>query len=237
MQTTLFNVKLAKLEPVSGTADLKAIGYTSTLEKYAVKREQDGEMLPIAEWIGHSLCRLCDIPTPFFTIVECPNSEELAFGSRWEENSSQITNEMTGIDQLSTLANHSNQISEIHSIDLFSANEDRHAGNFLFVTRANTDICLAMDFSQAAMRIQKPFGRHPIPSDCHTMTLISTLATRGIFHKAGYDLAHQKLCKINDSDFESVLNSAPNQWYENIGKMEVMDWWKSERANRLRNIK
>lgn len=237
MQTTLFNVKLAKLEPVSGTADLKAIGYTSTFEKYAVKREQDGAMLPIAEWIGHSLCRLCDIPTPFFTIVECPNTEELAFGSRWEESSTELTDQMTDIDKLSTLASHSNQISEIHAVDLFSANEDRHAGNYLFVKRANTDICLAMDFSKSAMRMESPFGKCPIPPDSYTMALKNILAMRGIFLNSSYDIAHQKLSKIADSDFENILDGAPNQWYANISKMEILDWWKSERANRLRNIK
>ena len=237
MQATLFNVKLAKLEPFVGTADLKVIGYTSTFEKYAVKREQDGVKLPIAEWIGHSLCSLCDIPTPFFTVVECPETEELAFGSRWEESSTQINDQMAGVDQLSMLAKHGSQISGIHAIDLFSANEDRHAGNFLFVNRANTDVCLAMDFSKSAMRVEDPFGRCPIPASCHTMVIKNILDSRGLFIQSDYDSSHRKLSQLNDDIFMKILDRAPNEWYKNIGKMEIMDWWKSERTNRLKKIK
>ena len=237
MQTNFLGVKLAKLEPFTGTADLKVVGYTSTLEKYAVKREQDGDKLPIAEWIGHSLCALCDIPTPFFTVVECPGSQELAFGSRWEEKSGQIVQVMPEIDKLSLLANHGNQISGIHAVDMFTANEDRHAGNFLFVDRANIAVCLAIDFSKSAMRVINPFGRCPVPPSSHTIVLKNILDLRGIFIKSDYSAIHAKLSQINDSDFSTILDGAPQEWYQKISKIEIMDWWKSEKNNRLKAIK
>ena len=236
-QTSMFPVKLTHEEATSGTKDLQLIGYSQSLVRYAVKRESDGPMLPLAEWIGHHLSALCGIPTPEFEIVECLNGE-LAFGSRWEETATSLTLGTPEATSLLYLETHSVAISEILGLDGFLPNPDRHPGNFLFVNRAGQPICLSMDFSLSNVRDGIPFGTFPLGTGSATTYLLRNVLRDylGTFDQAAYQKPLATVRSISASRISNILDGAPDEWFSKISKQEIIDWWgsfSSERASQV----
>lgn len=235
-QTSFLPVKLVHEEPHSGTKDLALVGYTVDRIRYAVKRESDGAALPISEWIGYHLCRHCSIHTPEFAVVEC-TSGELAFGSRWEENSKQINAAMAAIQAFQLLSSHAETISAIHGIDRFMINTDRHAGNFLFVVRAGVEMCLAMDFSMAGPRDALPFGDHPLRENCNTYSIFSVLRDHlGKFEPSAYASTIMALKTIDTPAFSAILTSAPDEWFSAVSRQQLTDWWDNNALKRLSEL-
>lgn len=233
-QTSFLPVQITHQEPYGGqTADLRLVGYTSDRIKYAIKRESDARLLPLAEWIGHNLCRMAGVYTPEFTLVTCIDGE-IAFGSRWEESATQI-NEATPIqERLLLLKTHATDISAIHAVDQMYANPDRHPGNLLFVVRSGIEMCLAFDFSRAGPRNGLPFGTTPLPPDCLTMVIMDIIKDYlNAFDGAVYKDVIDSLERISSSDFRTVLDNAPDNWFTAIDKEDLLSWWDNERSIRL----
>lgn len=236
-QTSLFAVKLSHEEPFSGgTKDLRLIGYTETMAKYAVKREIDGPLLPLAEWIGHHLSRECGINTPEFDIVECLDGQ-LAFGSRWESTATQCSHEVA--KRMSTIALHSEAISKILGLDFFLPNPDRHTGNFLFVERGPTAICLSMDFSLSSVRDGTPFGRHPMNPGRNTSVLLELILKKTLnkFSKSKFNESIDALKALDTTDMESILAGAPDLWFTSLGRNDILRWWDANKGARLIQVR
>jgi hypothetical protein len=233
-QSNLFPVKLTHEEPTSGTKDLKLIGFAIGNVRYAVKRECDGALLPLAEWIGHHLSRLCGIATPDFAVVECLNGD-LAFGSRWEENSMVITPGTPNIEGLMLIQGHAHEISKILGLDCFLPNCDRHAGNFIFVNRAGKQICLSMDFSLSSVRLGLPFGKFPLTPPNNTDQLLNAILINHFnkLSKNDFNSPLNIIHTITMVQISSILDAAPTAWFTLVKKKEILDWWvafSSERA-------
>lgn len=232
-QTSFLPVKIAHEEPYMGTADLRLVGYTASRQRYAIKRRSDGTLLPLAEWLGYNLCRLSGIGTPEFAVVECL-SGELAFGSRWEEPAFQITHSTPPNQTLLMLSSHRRDVSSIHGLDRVYANPDRHAGNYLFVTRAGAQMALAMDFSRAGpMNGGEPFGAVPLPSDCPTMVIAQILADRGLADARSYRETLARVAGVQTADLSRALDAAPDDWFDTIGKAAILDWWDNSMSERV----
>ena len=236
-QANLFPVKLFHEESTSGTKDLKLIGYTAARVKYAVKRESDGALLPLAEWIGHHLSRLCDIATPDFDIVECLNGE-LAFGSRWDDNVTQITPGMAQADALLLLQTHASAISPIFGLDFFLPNPDRHAGNFLFVRRAGVQVCLSMDFSLSSVRNAIPFGELPMYPECNTNILLRDIFIKHFnnFDKRAFNKSLDTIRSISIDQISTILNGAPDAWFSLVTRRQIIDWWDTSSGARIAQV-
>lgn len=226
-QSNLFPLKLLHEEEFSGTKDLKCIGHAIGGTRYAVKKESDGELLPLAEWLGHHISRLCGIPTPDFEIVECLNGE-LAFGSRWEENSISLTNGTPTVDVLLMLSIHAEAISEILGLDHHLNNHDRHCGNFLFVPRNNKQICLSMDFSCANVRNGLPFGEDYFKEGCNTLLLMNGVMVNHLskLSKKSFNAALDAVQAITYSQISTILTGAPDAWFTLVNRSQILDWWK-----------
>lgn len=85
-QTNLLPVRI--LNEVDATTfgfdgkDLKRVAQCDDGHSYAMKRVQDGELVPLAEWVGHHLCGRCSILTPDFAVLNDPDGQPPSFGSR-----------------------------------------------------------------------------------------------------------------------------------------------------------
>ena len=129
MQSALFPIDIVHEFPATGsTADLKHCGLGADHHKYALKTIDDNVFLPISEWVGYHLCRSLGIATPDFEIVKRPDGT-LAFGSRWENNSRQLSKNPSLLEMNNTFSICKNELSEIYAIDTFLPNEDRHGRN------------------------------------------------------------------------------------------------------------
>jgi hypothetical protein len=237
-QTSFLPIKLSNEEPYEGgTKDLALVGFTADRIRYAVKRESDGEFLPISEWIGHHLCRICQIPTPEFAVVECVNGE-VAFGSRWEEGSRQISSAMPQSEALQLLIEHGTDIFAVHALDRFMVNPDRHAGNFLFVTRAGTRICLSMDFSMAGPRDGVPFGNHPLSLESKTYQIIRIVSpyVDELRARAAFLSTVDKLKNVTSTQFANILEAAPDAWFATLGRSDLQSWWDNHASSRLSDL-
>ena len=213
---------------------MKLVGYCAGNFKYAVKRERDGKLLPLAEWIGHSISRACGIATPDFLIVECMDGE-LAFGSLWEPASIQIKVWDSQAQQL--VKNHADTISEILGLDYFLPNPDRHMGNFIFAPRAGIETCLSFDFSLANVRDGLPFGAPPLKRGCNTMGSQKTLNLQiKRFNKHKFNSPLNILKTFPSHDIAKILDKAPAEWYAGISKSEILQWWDSAKNSRIAQV-
>lgn len=233
-QASLFPIKLIHEESTSGTMDLKLIGYSGDNVKFAVKREKDGFLMPLAEWIGYSLAQRCGIPTPDFNIVECMNGE-LAFGSKWEQQATQI--KIFDSAARTLMSEHGDMMSQIFGLDFFLPNIDRHLGNFIFSQVAGIATCLAFDFSSSSVRTGLPFGSHPLAATCKTSVVQKLLQTQSKkFNKHRYNGSLAKLKEVTTAELATILNGAPDQWYSKVSKQEVVAWWESSKGSRIAQV-
>lgn len=235
-QRTFLPIPIEHEEPYSDSKDLKLIGYTKDRIRYAIKRVQDGELLPISEWIGHRLCELCGIPVPEYHVVECIDGQ-LAFGSRWEDTAEQIS-PAGPMRAMELLADHASDISAIFAVDQFFSNPDRHVGNYLFVRRAQTPMCLAMDFSRAGPADQIPMGMLPLDPVCSTLVVIEQIIRRRLkkFDSASFSQAKARLAAIKPGEFYAIVDDAPDEWFDMITRDELRRWWDNERLVRVAGI-
>jgi hypothetical protein len=234
-QKSLFPVKLVHEEETIGTRDLRLIAYSDSGTKYAVKRESDGALLPLAEWIGHKLSQACGIPTPMYDIVECIDGE-LAFGSRWDNSAVQ----MTGYDAAAKtlLSSHAEAISKIFGLDYFLPNPDRHLGNFLFAPKSGHHECLSFDFSLSCVRNGLPFGSHPLGTSCRTHIVLKRFLVDDLkkFNKHKYNEALASVKVMTDNDILTILDSAPVAWYTSVSKADILSWWRASKATRILQV-
>lgn len=234
-QTNLFPIKLVHEEATGGTRDLRLVGYCANNVKYAVKRESDGALLPLAEWIGHKLSDHCGIPTPDFDIVECMDGE-IAFGSRWNAAASQI--KIFDSAAQSLLSTHASAISKIFGLDFFLPNPDRHLGNFLFVPDSASPRCLSFDFSLSSVRNGLPFGSHPMGPSAKTNVILREFLTKKLnkFDKHRFNESLTAVQNVTVEGIASILDAAPVQWFTKVSKDEIIEWWDSSKGPRIKQV-
>ena len=223
-QTSFLYPKIKTQQKYDKTKDLKCVGYTQDKVRWAIKRETDKPGVPLAEWIGYHLCKHANVPTPDFSIVECPDGT-LAFGSRWEQQFEQIGSATSEARKIELLTDHALEISSIHGVDLVTVNPDRHAGNFLFVPRADSTVCLAFDFSQAYPTHTHPFGSK-LPN-CATMTIVIDVLKiyLGKFDSMRASQTAHHIRSMPQVDFKAIIDSAPTEWFTITTATQILREW------------
>lgn len=236
MGKPLFPVKMNHEEPTNGTRDLKLVGHCHAGVRYAIKRESDGPLLPLAEWVGHKLSEICGIATPEYDIVECLNGE-IAFGSRWEHKTQQL---ITGYDAVAKtmLSEHAVDISRIFGLDFFLPNPDRHLGNFLFSLDGLPKRCLSFDFSLSSVRSGLPFGTNLMGPSTKTNLIMKRFLIDDLkkFDKHRYNESLAKVKEVDQERMRGVLDSAPEEWYTAVSKSEILDWWHTSKNVRIAQV-
>lgn len=235
MSQPLFRVKMNHEEPTGGTRDLRLVGHCSSGVKYAIKRESDGRLLPLAEWVGHKLSELCGIQTPAYEVVECLDGE-VAFGSRWENEVQQLISYDATAKAL--LSDHAADVSRIFGLDFFLPNPDRHLGNFLFSKTAMPKRCLSFDFSLSSVRNGLPFGANVMGPSTKTSAILKRLLIDdlNVFDKHRYNEALAKVKAVDQEKMRQVLDSAPPEWYTAVSKMQILEWWDTSKNVRIAQV-
>ena len=235
MQVGLFPVQLVNEEPTSGTKHNPPIGWDASGTKYVIKCNKQHKHLALIEWLSYQLCRACGIPTPVFEIIRRVDGS-IAFGIRWEDDAEQINEHMQHAVSLNLLAVHHAAISSTLALDGFLPNIDRNAGNFLFVRRSGATICLSIDYSMSGPRMYEPpktpFGTWPMPPGTTTFKLYPHLPG-GKALTTSTDRVNAALKAITKNQFQATLESAPEEWFEDLPLQDLLDWWDNEATTRL----
>lgn len=229
MQGRLFPLPILNLvPPIQSTADCRQIGVGENGLYYAIKRTDDGFLIPLAEWFFNQLAHDIGIPTPQFEIVALPD-DTLAFGSRWEGGT---RNAQTPESDLLTQGKIKPEIlTAIYAYDLFIGNIDRRLGNYLLrYNNINPQLpdLIAFDYSRVAMTFGIfPSGR--LPAGTNTERTFSVLRKIHGYHQNN---AEEIINKINSlpSDYPCLaLKGIPKEWANPQILHTLYRWWECTR--------
>jgi hypothetical protein len=219
--------ELPKGPSVDG-ADLKVIGHCDDGFDYALKRPEDGVLLPITEWVCYHLCRAIGIATPDFAVINRAGASP-AFGSRWEQNASQLT-DLQPFSIATFFAPHIARLESIYTLDAVLPNYDRHGRNMMRRHTSAGDLLLAFDFSRAWLQTGTPFGDLASLNGSHTGKwwdyFHSTLSANCD------DATLAKIEALPANWLCAVFRVAPTEWVKPIPIRATLRFWKHARADR-----
>ncbi|MHB1655205.1 MAG: hypothetical protein ACYCSZ_02425 [Burkholderiales bacterium] len=178
-----------------------------------------------SECLCYRIYSACGIAVPYHSILTMADGS-FAFGSRIERG---ITNFAlsTPNEKNSWLADCAAIISAICALDLLIANEDRHAGNFLFMTGINNrKSCMAMDFSRALL-----YAPWPLPPTWsvanNTTTMINVLRQTGLWHVTSAAQALLSAATIQHQTWKTWVEALPAGWLNDGFQDTLIAWWNS----------
>lgn len=222
MQQGLFDLTIEDFRPRDEVAHLKKIGFDSTGTQYAVKRIEDGNWIPLSEWIGYSLSRKVGIATPDFAIGY-DDTQTPVFCSKWEKGKIFYKDD-TDMDILAEITTRLQFMMNVITLDEFIENPDRHLGNFIFTEQSPT--LLSYDFSLLQLT-RTACGAHIDRSKKdqtqQTKRLIEGQALR-VKTKLDNQETKAKIKALTKGDLEAVLTACPNIWMQQAGIDCIIDY-------------
>lgn len=221
--TSLIDAKLAGFDG----ADLKVIAHCDDGNDYAVKRIQDGALVPLAEWVGHSLWHDCGLPTPDFAILGDLGGPP-AFGSRLELHGRQVKKNDTSYAVSNYFAPHADTLSRCFPLDAWFANPDRHGRNFLERPSITGALLLCIDWSRAWVTSAEPWGdgAHEAAS-CNTAKWWTFLRT--VRRLTADFAAVDRAVALPDDWMTRTLDAAPAEWKAPVDAQRIIDFWRTRR--------
>ncbi|WP_038933236.1 hypothetical protein [Bradyrhizobium japonicum] len=206
---------------------------------YVVKDEVPNQPLTVraSEFLWLSLAKAIGLPAPVAEVINDENGTPLV-GTRREPISSP--------DALAAfLTGHVNHggvhLSRIYAFDLFSANWDRHPGNYLVLDDgAGLLAAFAIDFSHVKV--------HPGLVDPARDPLVSLPnATRQFFPVVVAPYGPDVGAAISIADridalpvtaVDMILTAMPDAWLSPAEKADVLNWWKGpSRSTRVATLR
>ncbi len=235
-QQSLFAIQLVdEIDSPFVSKDAKAIGIDAAENEYMLKRLQEGALLPLTEWLGHHLCRLCGIPTPEFTVVLRPNGEP-AFGSKIDYALVDFNRDtLSEADKSSLVVHTADSISRSLILDVFFPNPDRHFGNWLFARRRDRFTALAIDWSRVTALYDPLLTDWPWQEGCVSNQSLASLHKLGAFSVDAVRRTAEALSQVNEDDISSIMSSAPLIWRANFDERGMLSWWRVHHAQRIQN--
>lgn len=236
-QGRLLPLHITRLEPSPGnTADCRHIGVGDDGLAWAIKRVVDGQHIPLSEYICSMLAAAVGIAVPPCEVAELPNGE-LAFASRWEGGTLADGDTRRLFGQPGEVP--VGPLWRIHAFDLFVANHDRHAGNYLIrEDRAFPDRrqCLAFDFSRALCAAACPVPSFPLPQHCNTMLLWQVIEQ--IHGRATHEALAtvEKIRELPGDSISKLCHALPDTWIASDVLDNLDTWWNHQRPSRLDRI-
>ncbi len=230
MQKSLIRVSVLNLldaKPLGfDGADLKVIARCDDGNDYAVKRLQDGQSIPLSEWVGHRLWRQCGLLTPDFSVLYAADGEPM-FGSRIEMHKRQLKKEDGKYGIVTFLRPHASKLARCYPLDVWFANPDRHGRNFMLRPGVTGEVLLCIDWSRAWVCGGAPWGTPPD-------TQSNTAQWWGFLHKSmglmPDGASMQAAMGLPDDWLESVLNEAPQEWKSHLDIGSIVDFWRNRRS-------
>lgn len=241
MQSGLFPVDIIReMTPSKLTADLRCIGDGSDGHRYALKRLEDGPLLPATEWVCYTLCRLVGVPTPDFSAVRRVATGDVAFGSRWEISVDEVNpaDETRGPVEAQVARLFSKSVAQqsaIFGVDAVVGNRDRHLVNFLFRKTAAGITPLAFDFSQAWVNLTGPFGELPWDKSSRSALTAAWLTSKGWLKPDQARTMVDRLMDLPDQTVENALESCDPSWISGYDWEPTLALW-AQRKSRLKPL-
>jgi hypothetical protein len=228
-QLEIFPVEIMKTWPSAGGADSAFVGEGRDRMKYNIKTVTKTPNVPAAEWFCHHLAEAVEIAAVTPRVVRIQG--ELAYGSRWERgmleqgrNNEVLTGQLAGCELGA-------RFSALYAFDLFVHNNDRHAGNFVFIEVDKLYRLMAVDFSRA-------WTNHPWPLPAPASLLGSSTVGCGklVRQHFGFDLAEAdgvlgKIENVNSGFVEQLLRRMPAPWLGDAAKAAMVQWWRDGSMN------
>lgn len=239
-QGRLLPLQITALNPANlGSADCTQIGYADDGLPYAIKttHENGGPYVPLSEWTCSNLARECGIPVPPFDIVQLPENE-FAFGSRWEGGilgQDELLKVFSGQHEMPNLQQ---VLAKIYAFDIFVANIDRHAKNYMLrAGYGDQPVLLAPDYSRALLVNAWP-PPITLPTGCNTENTYRHLAhahdeTSKIY--AAHELL-RKLQLLPGDALDSFLRDIPPEWDPDNRIPALIQWWKNDRIEHIEHM-
>jgi hypothetical protein len=234
-QANLFKIQLVDEVPSPyGGKDAKALGIDASSNEYLLKRLEDGDLLPLTEWVCHHVCRLVGVPTPEFSVVLRTDGEP-AFGSRIDLSAADFNKPpvLTPADQISIVKDAGSTMSTALALDIVLPNPDRHFGNWLYAPRRRKFIALAIDWSRCDAFTAPPFQRWPWPPECNSSKTVELMKQMGALDADSLRHTWRELAKIDSHDLLTIIRSAPELWRAKLDENAMLNWWSNHLTQRL----
>ncbi len=217
--------------PTSADADFIAVCEQST-EQYLCKGQKKARHLPSTEWICSSLARDIGLPTPPFEIIELKSDPGVyLFGSQWLAGSEDC---LTAWQKV----HNSELFSRIYGVDVFTHNDDRHLGNYLYINILGEITLKPIDFSRSWRHHGWPMPDPPLQSDCNTIMTKAVWEERFVYEKPSSVL--ESISKLPTEWMSATLSTLPEQWLSDVERNYMIEWWVSParqiRTNRANSI-
>lgn len=238
-QGTLLPVNVISTVPSPyPSADAAEIAICDDSHDYMAKPPRpDNPEHPAAEALGYYLAAACGLAVPIGTVLHL-GGKPWAFGSRFEGGIDQFTR-MPAQDKFDALKQCGPWLSALLALDLFMANDDRHADNALF-RRSPIDnrwTFIAMDFSRALWRGNFPARTcTDVANSGNTSTLIHLLRSYNVWDRQRAGSVAISLQAITPQAISGQLSSMPPEW-QTPNTQALATWWGSQdRMDRLNEL-
>lgn len=224
----LFPVKVRHTMPSPfPSADLNEFAVGDDGMDYAVKKG----IIAACESLCYKIFSACSIGVPQSAILQMPDGT-LAFGSRViVDRSFDAADPAEKIDWAKSCGD---IMSSICGLDFMIANEDRHIGNFLFITLLNNrKSCVAIDFSRALL-----YNPWPLPevwnTPNNTSNMVLAKKNLGTWNSSSATQSLLNLSAVKSTTWESWVDELPSEWIDGGTKFRLIQWWgSSEFQSRL----
>jgi hypothetical protein len=192
-----------------------------------------------SEYLWLSVARLIGLPAPYPEIILDGQGREL-FGTRREQSAVDAN-----VGQMALLAGRvtggGSHLSRIYAFDLFSANWDRHPGNYLVLDDGGGSLAVfAIDFSHVTVHP----GLTPAPPDPIVTTNNATrMQFPAVIQPYGADLnaaleIADRLESLPIDAMNAILTEIPDEWLPQSDKASVVAWWNGkDRIDRIATLK
>ena len=217
----LFPVKVKHLMPSPfSSADVTEFAVGEDDMDYAVIKG----LIAACETLCYKIFSACSIGVPQSAVLEMPDGTT-AFGSRIVNDKSYDT--ATPDEKLQWVRDCSSIMSSICGLDHTIANEDRHLGNFKFLTALNDrKTCIAIDFSRALLYKGWPLAETwTYPNN--TTNMIIGKKNFNTWNISSATQSILALSSIKKTTWESWVNDLPLEWLDEPVRTQIIDWWGS----------
>ena len=221
MTQQLFPIKVKStiVNPFS-SADMTEIAIGEDDMDYAVKKG----VTAACESLCYNVFAACSIGVPQSSILIMPDGS-FAFGSRIIIDQTYASADP--VEKMQWYKDCGNTMSAICGLDFMLANEDRHTGNFLFITALNArKTCMAIDFSRALLYLNWPLSEIWLAIN-NTTNLILAKKQLGSWDVSSATQSLLALASIKQATWSSWVNNLPDDWLDMPTRTELSNWWGS----------
>ena len=193
------------------------------------------------EFFWSSVGRQINLPFPVPTIL-ATGSARTVFGTRREKSlatSDLIQNKHIffsgGVDD------GGRQIARLFALDLFCANEDRHADNYLLIQEDHGVVVQGIDFGHSALLpgISNWPAKDPLfHLDCNTRASFPLIIAPYQSDRSHIFETIDRIKGLQLAQIETILNDIPDEWLAMNLRNEIREWWQGDsKTHRLETIR